>query len=327
MKSISFLLSVVMLSILISCNDENDSIATPPEEETNVQWTRDPISPIFRDEIPSENYQIASDCHVFFDDEGTLRMLYTGDTNGVSSIKLATGTSWNNWSSTSSLLSGTSSGNLDISKETSFYRKASNGKHQIYYIGYDDEKTFKAQIYLAEAAELTGPYTQMDTPIISRGTIAEKNVYLMTSPSVVEHEGLLYITFIGWDAAPNDVTAIWILGATSNDDGHTWSNFQEISTPIGTEGQVTKKPDGTFVSVRTAMYQGTEGIYYSTANHPFGPWTEREAPILIQAGAPLETDEAIAPQITIDPATNKEYLYYTGADYLVGYWIMLAYEE
>jgi hypothetical protein len=63
------------------------------------------------------------------------------------------------------------------------------------------------------------------------------------------------------------------------------------------------------------------------ASHPFGPWTESNKPILIQAGAPLGEDEIIAAQITIDVNTGKQYLFYTGADYQKGYWIMLATKE
>jgi hypothetical protein len=57
------------------------------------------------------------------------------------------------------------------------------------------------------------------------------------------------------------------------------------------------------------------------------PWNEISEPILIQAGAPYEKDEIIAPQITIDINTGKQYLYFTGADYQKGYWIMMATKE
>ena len=56
-------------------------------------------------------------------------------------------------------------------------------------------------------------------------------------------------------------------------------------------------------------------------------WTEQEAPILVLEGPPYERDEIIAPQLTIDPVTEKQYLYYTGADYQTGWWVMLATKE
>jgi len=321
MNKISIILIVASLLMFIgSCDKENN-------EPTIVEWKRVPQNPINRDSIPSENYQAASDAHVFFDENNQLRMIYTGDYNGKPAIKLANGSSWINWTKDTSLLYLTGPSGLDSHKETGFYKKSPNGKHQIYYIGYDDENTYEAQIYLAEADSLTGQYTQMPQPVVSKGMIAGKNVYAMTSPSIVEHQGLLYMTFIGWDASPDNVTEVWIIGATSSDDGHTWSNYQIVDTKIGMEGQVTKIANNDFVSVRTREYEDKEAIYYSTATHPFGPWTENENPILIQAGAPFEKDEIIAPQITIDPITNKQYLYYTGADYQVGWWIMLAEQE
>ena len=122
----------------------------------------------------------------------------------------------------------------------------------------------------------------------------------MTSPSVVEHEGVLYMVFIGWNAKPNEVTEVWIIGAKSTDEGHNWSDFQLVDTKIGMEGQITKNLDGSYVAVRTGEYKDIEAIFYATANHPFGPWNEDKEPILIQAGAPNEKDEIIGAQITID---------------------------
>ncbi|MCD5381332.1 MAG: hypothetical protein LR008_02030 [Candidatus Pacebacteria bacterium] len=289
-----------------------------------TEWKRVSQNPIYRDLIPNENYQAASDAHVFFDENNQLRMIYTGDKDGKPAIKLASGSSWTEWTTDTALVYMTGPSGLDSNKETGFYRKSSSGKHQIYYIGYDDENTYEAQIYLAEADSFTGPYTQKAQPVVLKGMIAGKNVYAMTSPSVVEYQGLLYMTFIGWNASPDKVTEVWIIGATSSDDGHTWSNYQMVDTKIGMEGQVTKTADGKFISVRTADYENREALYYSTATHPFGPWTENKNPILIQAISSFEKDEIIAPQITIDPITNKQYLYYTGADYQTGWWIMLA---
>lgn len=322
MKNIQNVLIVTSLLLFIGSCDKNVNEPDP----IIIDWQRSAQNPIFRDLIPRENYQTASDAHVFFDNN-QLRMIYTGDDNGKPAIKLASGSSWKNWTKDSALLYLTGPSGLDSHKETGFYRKSPNGKHQIYYIGYDDENTYEAQIFLAEADSLTGQYTQMSQPVVSKGVIAGKNVYAMTSPSVVEHQGLLYITFIGWNASPENVTEVWIIGAISSDEGHTWSNYEIVDTKIGMEGQVTKIGNNDFVSVRTGEYEDKEAIFYATASSPFGPWTEQERPILIQSGPPYEKDEIIAPQITIDPITAKQYLYYTGADYQIGWWIMLAEKE
>ena len=301
-----------------SCDKEKPTVLN------STEWNRE-ASPVLRDYIIGENYQVASDAHVFMDGD-TLRMIYTGDENEKPAIKIAHSNAINDWKPYSTLLGSIGPSGLDSHKETGFYRKASNGKHQIYYIGYNNESTYEAQIFLAEADSLIGSYTQMNAPVVSKGTIAGKNVYCMTSPSVVEHQGMLYMTFIGWDNSPNNVTEVWVIGATSDDEGHTWSNFQIVDTRIGMEGQVTKVNNNNYIAVRTGDFKNKEAIFYSTASHPFGPWTEKENPILVQAGPPLEKDEIIAPHIFIEPDSGEEILFYTGADYSTGWWIMMARE-
>jgi predicted cupin superfamily sugar epimerase len=298
------------------------------KDEPNVidftEWNREE-NPVLRDSIINENYQVASDAHVFMDGD-SLKMIYTGDENGKPAIKLANANAIDDWTPSGTLLGAVGPSGLDSHKETGFYRKTANGKHQIYYIGYDNEATYKAQIFLAEADALNGQYTQMNAPVVAKGLIAGKSVYCMTSPSVVEHQGTLYMNFIGWDNSPNNVTEVWVMGATSKDNGHTWNDFQIVETRIGMEGQVTKVNENEFVAVSTGDFGDKEAIFYSTASHPFGPWTESENPILVQAGPPFEKDEIIAPHIFIDPATNEEILFYTGADYAKGWWIMMAKE-
>ena len=308
---------------------EDDTTDDPSGSATS--WVRDPMNPILRDLIPEENYQVATDSHVFIDENGDLYMLYSGDVNGNAAIKVATGSTWNSWTLEKPLLSEALPSGLDTNKETSFYRSFVNETgqrlHQIYYIGYADEVTYESQIFLAESVDnLLGPYTVYEDPILSTGVLDGRNVPTITSMSVVEHDSLLYMTFMGWNAPPSSVTEIWQFGATSQDQGRSWENIQELDDiSILTEGQITKRLDGTFVAVRTANNDEGEGeaIFYATADHPFGPWSEPQL-ILSQAGPPFEKDEIIAAQITVDPESGDEYLYYTGADQSVGWWIMLA---
>lgn len=322
MKSLIFIF--ILFSFLIASQSCKREEILPIDN--NKEWKRAAGGPVFRDTIDTENYQAASDAHVFFDSD-KLRMIYSGDYKGNISIKLAKGISWSVWQKDTVLLGNVGPSGLDINKETPFYRRSLNGKHQIYYIGYDNEETYEAQIYLAEADFIKGPYTQMLRPVISRGIIAGENVYAMTSPSVVEHQGMLYITFIGWDNKPDSVTKVWIIGAKSYDDGHSWTDFKKVDTKIGMEGQITKIDENEFVAVRTGEYENKQAIFYSTASHPFGPWDELDNPILIQAGPPYEKDELIAPQITLDIVNGNQILYYTGADYSTGWWIMMATEK
>ncbi|GAB5539887.1 MAG: hypothetical protein Salg2KO_19900 [Salibacteraceae bacterium] len=293
--------------------------------EKDFEWVRYENNPVYRDHIEEEAYQSASDAHVFFDQKDELKMIYSGDHGGNSSIKLATGKSWTSWESESTLLGNERSADgLDINKETAFYRLSESGKHQIYYIGSEENTSYRAPIYLAEADDLEGPYTISSGPVVSSGNIAGHDVYCMTSPSVVMHDSLLHLVFIGWNASPSEVSEVWVLGATSDDDGHTWTNFQEVETPIGMEGQLTQTDDGKYIAVYTTEYEKREGIYYATGDHPFGPFQEEVNPIIVQNRAKLERNEIIAPQIIIDPETGEEHLYYTGAWHVRGWWIMMA---
>ena len=315
-----YTLGLVIAVGTFACNDESptggDGLASG--------WIRSEENPVFRDVIPTENYQVASDPHMFYNDSGQPYMVYTGDDGGVASIKLAHGNSLTQWEVLGTLLAEAGPSGKDIYKETAFYRKAANGKHQLYYIGYEDETTYQSEIYLAEADKLAGPYTQLNDPVVARGILGDQDVYLMTSPSVVEHNGQLYISFLGWNNSPEAVTEVWAIGATSTDGGYTWTDYSIVDTPIGMEGQVTKVNDTTFVAVRTGSSGEKEAIYYAQAAHPFGPWEASEDPILVQQEPLLEKDEIIAPQITIDPATGEEVLFYTGADHQIGWWVMLA---
>ncbi|MEL6637041.1 MAG: hypothetical protein AAFW73_18485 [Bacteroidota bacterium] len=324
MKKINLFVACLGCSLLLfhglACKDAE----MPPPLSPTEEWRRSAENPILRDPIPAANYQVASDGHIFFEENGQLAMIYTGDTDGHASIKLARGRSLTDWELDRSLLFELGPSQWDRHKETAFYRQTAAGKHQIYYIGYPEEDRYQAQVFLAEADQLEGPYTQSASPVVPRGNLAGKDVYCITSPSVVAHEGLLYLTFLAWNAGPNEVTEVWALGARSTDEGHTWSDFQLIDTPIGMEGQLTRRPTGDFVAVRTGPYGAAEAIFYATAPHPFGPWTTSEQPLLTPGGAPLETHEIIAPQITIDPQSGEEYLFYTGADHQRGWWMMLA---
>ncbi|TVQ91168.1 MAG: hypothetical protein EA393_04905 [Bacteroidetes bacterium] len=310
--------TLILIILFSSCETDTDMPINLPG-----QWKRHPDNPVYRDHIPEQNYEVASDPHVFFDEKGQLYMIYTGDVNGYPGIKLAKGKSWSEWEYKADLVYETGPSGWDIHKETAFYRLASSGKHQIYYIGYPNEENYESQLFLAEADEITGPYVQHSEPIITIGLLAGKPVHLITSPSVVEHDDQLYLTFLAWDGF-QDVTMVWVMGAVSHDDGATWDDIQEVNVPIGMEGQVTRMPDGSFCAVRTAAYQNVEAIWFSMALHPFGPWEEQDQPILVQEGAPWEVNEVIAPQITVNPDNEQMYLYYTGADYQKGWWVMLA---
>ena len=209
-------------------------------------------------------------------------------------------------------------------KETAFYHRVSATDHRIYFIGYSDEETYQSSIYMARSPALTGPWTIGPDPVMDRGLTAGKDVYLITSPSIMEHDGQLVMTWLGWNGF-EDVTEVWTFTATSDLNGETWQNTVETFVPIGMEGQVTKHPDGGFVSVATRETNtGVEGIFASCADHPSGPWSEMPDPLLTLAGDKWEVDEIIAPSITFDLQSGRPYLFYTAAAHAKGWRMMMA---
>lgn len=212
------------------------------------------------------------------------------------------------------------------SMETSFYRRSSTGEHQLYFIGYADAATCQASVYLAVAPDIAGPYTILPEPVVPRGKFAGRDVYLITSPSIVSHDGLLHMAFLGWNGF-EDMTAVWSFGAVSSDAGCSWQNLREIAIPIGMEGQITPRPGRRYVATRITEFGNVEGISIACADHPFGPYTTSNSPALISAGPPWEVEEIIALQITFDRETGIPNLFYTGANHATGWWIMRAMPE
>lgn len=281
-------------------------------------------TPVFRDRFASGVYEVASDAHVFRSGPDSLHMIYMGDDSDFSSIKLALQDAGGVWERQTTLLGAGTGTEIPQSKETPFYRLGPDGEHQIYFIGYEDEETYESAIYLAVADSLAGPYSILPDPVVPLGSMAGRDVRVITSPSVIDHNGELLMAFLGWDDFRN-VTQVWALGAQSNDNGRSWTGFREIAAPIGMEGQITPNPEGGYVAVRTGeTASGREAIFAGCAAHPFGPYEMIERPLLAQSGSPWETDEVIAPQVFYDTPANEIRLFYTGADYQRGWWIMEA---
>ncbi|MCK8482950.1 hypothetical protein MUY21_02775 [Aliiroseovarius sp. S2029] len=251
-------------------------------------------------------------------------MIYTGDDSGFPSIKLASQSTSGEWERQGTLLGASTGAAMPQSKETPFYRLGPDGEHQIYFIGYANEETYESAIYLAVAGAFDGPYTVLPDPVVPLGRMAGRNVRVITSPSVIDHDGKLLMAFLGWDDFQN-VTRVWVLGAQSDDNGRSWTGFREIDAPIGMEGQITQMPDGGYIAARTGEISSTqEAIFAGCARHPFGPYETLEQPLLTQSGPPWETDEIIAPQVFFNTSTGTVHLYYTGADYRRGWWVMEA---
>lgn len=301
--------------------------ATPSDiDNTSIQlenlqtWQRHD-EPVLRDPEPGGSFEVAADPHVFRSENGELAMVYSGShpSNDYATIKLAVANTHTDWVVSDVLLTGSNSGNLDLNKETSFYRLSKSGKHQIFYIGYEDESIYNSQIFMAEADALEGPYELPTTPIIPTMVQDGLNVVTMTSPSVIEHEGRLYMVYCAWNGFP-DPSIVRIHGAISDDDGVTWDIVGEVQVPSCMEGLLTKGPDGLFYAVG----QADDGFVIGRSEEPFpeNGYEMLPQPIMTPLGEPWEVDEMNTPQIFFDG--NEVYLYYSGADYSKGWWVMLA---
>ncbi len=288
-----------------------------------TDWTRTG-APVLRDRIVAENYEVASDAHAFRTSDGQVAMIYTGAGTSGPAIKLARGKDWHNLTPAQILIDATDAPGVPLNKETPFYHQTDAGEHQIYFIAYDDEDSYRSQIYRATSDALTGPYVTQPDPVVGLGEMAGETVRVITSPSVIAHDGMLHIAFLGWNGF-HDVTQVWTLGATSVDGGATWNTIRKITAPIGMEGQITAMPNGGYVAAATTeLPQGVEGIRIGCADHPFGPYTMEPGAALAKAGSPWEVDEVIAPQITFDQDSGDPLLFYTGADHARGWWVLLA---
>ena len=279
-------------------------------------WTRDPGNPIFL------GNEFSGDPFVWEAAPGDYRMVYTDSVDDRQAIAMATSTDLVEWTPNGStqfpdgvVLQGAGPGGQDPHLETAVYRKADNGAHQIFYIGYVDEETYHSAIYVAEAPDIDGPYTRAADPILS-WTPDGADAAAMTSPTIVEQDGTLYMTYIGWEAFPDGPVSI--MGATSIDDGRSWKKVGPLSGEeiFGVEAETVKGPDGLFYRVGiTADDQGGDVITLGQAEHPFGPYTELPEPILTPGGPEVGEGETImSPSLLFVPETETAYLFYAAVD-------------
>lgn len=274
-----------------------------------------------------DGYGAAADIHVFRDESGELAAVYSGTDPRApehAAIKLARATEHGSWDVETTVLSEIGAPVEQRNKETSFYRRTSDGTHQIFYIGYEDETTYASQIFRAESDALDGPYVMEEEPVIARGMQGGHDIQVMTSPSIVEHDGTLLMVYCAWDRFGEDEDLqVWVHGATSNDDGDTWTVLGEVDVPVCMEGALTKGPDGMFYAVS----QQEEQFVLARAAEPLGTYQFLPQPILSPLGPPDEI-EMNTPQIFFDD--DLAFLYYSGANfsdenYEYGWWTLLAY--
>ncbi len=279
-------------------------------------WTRHPDNPIFL------GNSFAADPHVWEESPGQYRMVYTDAVEERQAIAMATSTDLVSWTPIANaqypdgvVLAGAGPGGQDLNQETAVYRRTDDGQHQIFYIGYADEIEYHTAIYKAEASEIEGPYLREADPVIP-WTPGGPDSFAMTSPTIVEHNGQLFMTYIGWQSYPDG--PVINVGATSDDDGRTWDKHGELSWDdiFGVEAHTEPGPDGLFYRVGiTGDTQGGDVITLGRAPHPFGPFTTLAEPILVPGGARVgEGDTIMSPTLMFRDDIETAYMLYAAVD-------------
>lgn len=282
-----------------------------------ANWTRVPGGPHFGGTAGN----FAGDAHVWEESPGNYRMVYTTENVALDAgIGMATSTDLLTWTPITSPQYGNElvlKAGADPTKvvlETAFYYKTPAGQHQIYYIACTDEGVYDMQIFRATASNINGPYSNESTPVIAFGASGTFDDAAMTSPSIVEYNGELYMEYIGWDDSPKGVSFNVLTGtAKAPLDGSVWTKTGSIpwEQAFGVESHTEKGPDGWYY--RAGVVDGDIlGIGWST--HPHGPWTSHDQ-ILAPGGAGVgEVDQITSPSLYFHVPTNTLYMYYAAVD-------------
>lgn len=282
-----------------------------------ASWTRTPPSPLFGGSSGS----FAADPHVWANGINDYYMVYTSEFSGAQAISMARSTDLVTWTpivspqySSEHILRGAGPAAGQAHQETAVYYKTPGGQHQIYYIGYDSEATFQSQIYRATASSIEGPYTREATPVLSFGASGSYDDAAMTSPSIVEHQGVLYMCYVAWADSPTGPSPTVInAGATSSDYGATWTKTGTISFSdiFGVEAHIEKGPDGKFYRVATETINSADALSIGVSAHPFGPYT-KHAGVLVPGGVGVgEVDSITAPSLFFNRADRRAYMFYS----------------
>ncbi|MDH5738725.1 MAG: family 43 glycosylhydrolase [Nitrospira sp.] len=276
-----------------------------------------------------EDGNFAGDPHVVTEAEDAYRMVYTTDSGSDSqAIGMAISTDLITWLPVESaqysdhrVLSGAGPAAGQLNQETAFYYKTPGGAHHIYYIGYDGtaEGAYVAQIYRAiSASNVLGPYTRETTPVVALGAGGSDDDSAMTSPSIVEYNGVLYMVYTGWGDSPNSPDpAVTTMYATSSNNGTTWVKQGSLSWNdiFGVEAHIEKGPDGFYYRAGVVVDGGgNDAVTIGRAFSPLGPY-ETYPDVLTLGGASVgEVASITSPSLLFHEDTATLYMFYGAVD-------------
>lgn len=172
--------------------------------------------------------------------------------------------------------------------------------------------------------------------------------HMLSSPSVVRHDGRYFMVYTGFCNKPAGYTpllpprwtcpgdsGIWLLGATSTDGIHWTKEPAPIISPVPnrewmshglTEAELVEGPDGWFYLFFTGDGPlESRAIGVARSRHPFGPWDIDPQPIL--RGAPQLLSglhKVLAPSVHIDADTGRVLMWFNGTNQLEFGWDIYA---
>ncbi|MEO0468915.1 MAG: hypothetical protein AAF206_04780 [Bacteroidota bacterium] len=304
-KSILFNL-VCMLMVLVAC----EQAALPTQPEPIIAKREQPV--LFR-----ENGLVSDPSVIRYQDE--LLMVYSDydlqtDSISFNLVKSDDGINWTPYRSGAD--TRIFSGNVaswDKLIETP-YLMVRNDSVYLYYIGYPDSELingiYESSIGVAVGVSPDDLIRPQTSPILERGGLRDKDA--MTSPSIVEFEGLYYMIYTGW---ADVLTSDGFLGQTAatSEDGIRWTKtdrnlipeVQETAFETATETEVIKGPDQQFY----LFFSAEGGIALARSESPLGPW-DIYPQMLIESEHAWEAGEVVAPTVLIED--GKMRIWYTG---------------
>ena len=201
--------------------------------------------------------------------------------------------------------------------------------YSLFYCGYDPllsqsvDGLVWGDLGLAESSDGQN-FTKVGDPVMSR-TLDWYDQDGITDPTIVQRNDTLFMIYVGWCTQGctlnNGFPAFYSLTAISVDEGHSWEKLG-LRDPTGLIGlqhpDLMLDADGhysLFKGVDYACDEENVGIYYYTADQPFGPFElVSEFPIFCMGTQDFENEgtDGAFPSVINDNGVGR--MYYTGVD-------------
>jgi beta-xylosidase len=323
-KHIGFIvLCATGLFVLSACSQRsgNGPTAIPEHGERGwVAWSKNP-NPIYEGQ-----YGLDGDPSVI-KDGSIYRMFFTcydpdkGSVAAGPALCQATspdGFSWNRiYTSLDSQVGGKLIdtglvGEWDEAHETGFILKTASD-YKLYFTGHAERGDFfnAFPVPLGVATSVDGiRFHKKDAPII-QNTPTWYDSDAITSPSIVEDQGVYYMVYAAWCfSSCNNPAGIVLVGATST-DGINWTKESEPVLSASeqypwmakyvAEPELIKGLDGYFYLFVSGIAQDERmSIGVMRSQKPFGPWEVNPNPILTSTPGQFDAEDIAAPSVLVE---------------------------